>query len=97
MVNLEGKVSMTEKEVVIKNKFGLHARPASMFVQAAAKFKSSIKIRKDGQEVDGKSIMGIMTLAASAGSSIKLIAEGPDEQEALNALSALFESGFGEE
>jgi len=88
---------MQEKTFVIKNKLGLHARPAAVMVQTAAKFKSRVKIIKDGQEVDGKSIMGLMTLAACAGSSVTIAAEGPDEVEALKALSELVESGFGEE
>ena len=88
---------MQEKDFIIKNKLGLHARPAALLVQCAAKFKSKIKIVKDGQEVDGKSIMGLMTLAASAGSSIIIIADGEDEKEALGSISSLIESGFGEE
>ena len=88
---------MQERTFVIKNKLGLHARPAAVMVQTAAKFKSKVKIFKDAQEVDGKSIMGLMTLAACAGSSLKITAEGEDEVDALNALSALVESGFGEE
>ncbi|HBU68863.1 MAG TPA: phosphocarrier protein HPr [Elusimicrobia bacterium] len=87
---------MQEKVITIKNKLGLHARPAAMFVQTAARFKSKIKIIKDEQEVDGKSIMGIMTLAASFGTEIKLIVDGADEAAAVEAISLLFESGFGE-
>ena len=87
---------MIEKQLVIKNKFGLHARPAAVMVQTAAKFKSKIKIIKDSQEVDGKSIMGLMTLAASAGSTITLVADGEDESQALQSLEQLIESGFGE-
>lgn len=86
-----------EKTITIKNKLGLHARPAALMVQTAARFKSKIKIFKDDQEVDGKSIMGLMTLAACAGASIKLLADGPDETEALSALEQLVNSGFGEE
>lgn len=88
---------MQEKVLKIKNKLGLHARPAALMVQTAGKFKSKIKIVKDAQEVDGKSIMGLMTLAACAGTDLRIIAEGEDEAEALNALGALVESGFGEE
>ena len=87
---------MIEKQMVIKNKFGLHARPAAVLVQTASKFKSKIKIIKDSQEVDGKSIMGLMTLAASAGSTITLVADGEDEAKALQALEQLIEGGFGE-
>ena len=88
---------MQERVVNIKNKLGLHARPAALLVQTAAKYKSRIKIFKDDQEGDGKSIMGIMTLAAASGSSLRLLADGNDEIDALNALVQLFESGFGEE
>jgi len=88
---------MQEQDFIIKNKLGLHARPAALLVQCANKFKSKIKIVKEGQEVDGKSIMGLMTLAASAGSSLKIIAEGEDEKEALDSIKKLIESGFGEE
>lgn len=87
---------MIEKQLIIRNKFGLHARPAAVLVQTASKFKSRIKIIKDAQEVDGKSIMGLMTLAASAGSPITLVADGEDEAQALQALEQLIESGFGE-
>jgi phosphocarrier protein HPr len=88
---------MQEKTFIIKNKLGLHARPAAIMVQTASKFKSKVKLIKDGQEVDGKSIMGLMTLAACAGSAIKIVVEGEDEIDTLNALAALVESGFGEE
>lgn len=88
---------MQEQDFIIKNKLGLHARPAALLVQCANKFKSKIKIVKEGQEVDGKSIMGLMTLAASTGSSLKIIAEGEDEKEALDSIKKLIEGGFGEE
>ncbi|MCK9582989.1 MAG: HPr family phosphocarrier protein [Endomicrobiales bacterium] len=87
---------MIEKIVTIKNKLGLHARPAALFVQTAAKFSSQIKIIKDGQEVDGKSIMGLMTLAAAFNTQLKLLANGSDENEAINELVGIFENGFGE-
>ncbi len=88
---------MIERTVTIRNKLGLHARPAALFVQTAARFKSHIRIVKNGNEIDGKSIMGIMTLAASAGSQLKLSAEGEDEMDAITALEQLIVSGFGEE
>ena len=88
---------MMEKVFVIKNKLGLHARPAALLVQTASKFKSKVKIIKDGQEVDGKSIMGLMTLAACAGSSLKVVADGEDEKEVIDSMGRLVESGFGEE
>jgi phosphocarrier protein HPr len=87
---------MMEKQVTIRNKLGLHARPAAMLVQTASKFAAKIKIVKDGQEVDGKSIMGLMTLAANAGSLLTLVADGSDENDALQAIEQLIESGFGE-
>ncbi len=88
---------MQDKTIVVKNKLGLHARPAALFVQTANKFKSRIKIFKDDQEVDGKSIMGLMTLAACAGSMLRIVTEGEDEADAMAELSGLIESGFGEE
>ena len=85
---------MKEKVVKVSNKMGLHARPAAMLVQTSSKFQSSVKIFKDDFEVDAKSIMGVMTLAAAPGSELKFIAEGPDENEVLDAIEALFNSGF---
>ena len=87
---------MIERIVVIKNKLGLHARPAALFVQTAAKYSSQIKIVKDGQEVDGKSIMGLMTLAAAFNTKLNLFVSGSDENEAINELVEIFENGFGE-
>ena len=77
---------MIKKELQITNKTGLHARPAAMLVKTTAKFKSNIMISKDGIEVNGKSIMGVMTLAAESGSIIEILIEGPDEQDAFDAL-----------
>ena len=88
---------MMERSVTVKNKMGLHARPAALLVQTASQFKSKIKILKGDQEVDGKSIMGLMTLAACSGSNLGFVVEGEDEEKALNALVQLVESGFGEE
>ncbi|MBN1622333.1 MAG: HPr family phosphocarrier protein [Endomicrobiales bacterium] len=85
-----------EKAITIKNKLGLHARPAAILVQTVSAYKSNVKILKDSQEVNGKSIMGIMTLAASCGSEIRLVIDGEDEAEAMNALVKLIDSGFGE-
>lgn len=88
---------MTETTVRIKNRAGIHARPAALLVQTANRFTSKIFLEKDGEQVNGKSIMGIITLAATYGAELKLIAEGEDEQEALNALSRLFDNKFEED
>ncbi len=88
---------MIRKVFKIKNKLGLHARPAALLVQTAGKFKSDIKISKDGYTVNGKSIMGVMTLAAETGSEIEVIIDGEDQEEAMKAIEELIESKFGEE
>ena len=80
---------LIEKKIVIKNRLGLHARPAAMFVQIANKFDCDILIRRGNQEVNGKSIMGILTLAANKGAKILLKAEGPDSQTAVAELEKL--------
>jgi phosphocarrier protein len=81
----------------IRNKLGLHARAASLFVQLASKFSSDILVVKNDKEVNGKSIMGILILAAARGSRITVRAAGNDAPSALDALGALIESGFGED
>jgi len=86
-----------EKEVEVVNKLGLHARPAMMLVKTASQFQSEIKIIKDNMNVNAKSIMGVLVLAAEKGSKLKIVAEGPDEEEAVEALAKLFADGFGEE
>ena len=87
---------MIEREVQIVNKLGLHARPAAEIVKTAAKFQSHITLTRDDLEVNGKSIMGVMMLAAEFGSTITLRADGPDEAEAVEALAALVASKFRE-
>ena len=87
---------MPERTVLIENKNGLHARPAAEIVKLAAKFRSEITIMKDDLDVNGKSIMGVMMLAAEHGSSITLRAEGPDADQALEALATLVHNRFGE-
>ena len=87
---------MTERTVTIANRNGLHARPAAEIVKVAAKFKSDILLVRDDLEVNGKSIMGVMMLAAEYGSELVLRAEGPDESEAVGAIAKLIESRFGE-
>lgn len=81
----------------IRNQYGIHARPAALFVKTAARFDVEVTVEKDGNSVSGKSIMGLMTLEASRGSKLKVTASGPDAQEVLDELQALFESGFDEE
>jgi phosphocarrier protein len=87
---------MTERNVQIVNKLGIHARPAAEIVKLAAKFKCDITIVRDDLEVNGKSIMGVMMLAAECGAMILIRAEGPDCEAALEALAALIADGFGE-
>ena len=87
---------MLERTVRIANKNGLHARPAAEIVKLAAKFKSEITIVKDDLDVNGKSIMGVMMLAAEHGSNVTFRAEGPDAQQALDALETLVSNKFGE-
>ena len=86
-----------EKTVDIVNKLGLHARAAAKLVTLASKFESDVRVRKEGREVSGKSIMGVMMLAAAKGSQVTLIAEGEDAQQALEELAALVADRFGEE
>ena len=87
---------MVERTVQIANRNGLHARPAAEIVKAAAKFKSDITIVRDDLEVNGKSIMGVMMLAAECGATLSLRADGPDAEEALGTIVRLIESKFGE-
>jgi phosphocarrier protein HPr len=88
---------MLEQEFTIVNKLGLHARAAAQFVRLASSFGSQIKLQKDTQKVDAKSIMSVMLLAAGKGSLIQLNIQGDDEQEAMQKLGALIEAGFGED
>lgn len=87
---------MIETTLKVENQLGLHARPAAQFVQTTNKFKSKIRVVKDGMEVDGKSIMGLLTLAAAMGSNLKVIIEGEDENHMVEMLKKLFETKFGE-
>ena len=88
---------MAELQLLIRNQLGLHARACALFVKAASKFKSDIFVSRDDLEVNGKSIMGVMMLAAEEGATIKVRAEGEDEQEALRALEELVAGKFGGE
>ena len=87
---------IVEQEVTIVNKFGLHARPAMSFVKLANKFTCSIEVTKGALAIDGKSIMSIMRLAATKGTKLKIIADGEDASEAIDALDELVKSSFGE-
>lgn len=87
---------MIKKEVLIENQLGLHARAAAQIVKAACAFSSKITLVKDGLEVDGKSVMGIMMLAAAKGCTLMLHADGSDESDAVARLECLFKDKFGE-
>jgi phosphocarrier protein HPr len=84
------------REVAIRNRLGLHARAAARFVHTASRFRSRVTAGRDGRVMDGKSILGILLLAASQGTAIEVAADGPDEEEAMVALVSLVEGGFGE-
>lgn len=88
---------MLQKEFVIVNKLGLHARASALFVKTASRFVSEVKLAKEGVQVNGKSIMGIMMLAASKGSTVRLTVAGEDQDEAFQAIGDLINNGFGEE
>ncbi len=87
---------MITREVTVRNRAGVHTRPASLIVRTAARFKSEFFIQKDGYEINGKSIIGVMTLAADQGSTLTLVFDGPDQEQAAQAIEELFEQGFGE-
>jgi phosphocarrier protein HPr len=87
---------MVEREVTIKNRAGLHTRPAASVVKLASQYKSEFFIYKDGFQINGKSIIGVMTLAAEKGSKLTLTFDGADEEESSKALADLFERGFDE-
>jgi phosphocarrier protein HPr len=87
---------MPERSVQVMNKNGIHARPAAEIVKLAAKYKADITVTRDDLEVNGKSIMGVMMLAAECGATVQLRAEGPDANEALEALAHLIAGKFGE-
>jgi len=88
---------MLERQVTIINRLGLHARAAAKFVKLANRFKASVRIEKDGNMIDGKSILGILTLAAVQGTKIKLRISGEDEESAMKALTGLIKNRFEEE
>ncbi|HET6272229.1 MAG TPA: HPr family phosphocarrier protein [Bacteroidota bacterium] len=88
---------MIERQITIRNRAGLHTRPAATLVKTAAKFQAEFMIQKDSFEINGKSIIGVMTLAAEQGSTLLLKFDGPDEEQAAEAVVSLFERGFDEQ
>jgi phosphocarrier protein len=88
---------MLQQEFEIVNKLGLHARASALFVKTASRFKSDVKLARETVEVNGKSIMGIMMLAASKGTTVRLTVSGDDEAEAMQTIGDLIKDGFGEE
>lgn len=93
---LQGDINMCVKDVVIHNQVGLHARPATFFIQKANEFKSSIWVEKDDRRVNAKSLLGVLSLGIVGGTSIKIIADGSDEKDAIDCLVSLVESGFND-
>ncbi len=89
--------TVVTREVEIRNSLGIHARPAALFVQTANRFDADIIVEKDGNQVSGKSIMGLITLEASCGSRLRITAQGPDAHEALAEIQTLIENKFHEE
>lgn len=85
------------KEITIQNRNGLHARPAAMFVKIASRFRAEVWVEKDGERVNGKSIMGLMMLAAGKGSKLQIVAEGSDAEKAVTEIEQLVQTRFGEE
>lgn len=88
---------MFQQKVTVPNRLGIHARPAALIVKKASSFRSEISIASGGEEVNAKSIMGVMTLAAGQGTELLVSANGPDEQKAVRELCELVSSGFGED
>jgi phosphocarrier protein HPr len=88
---------MTSRSVIVINPLGMHARAAARFVHLATRFESRVRVSRQGREVDGKSIMGILLLAAARGCTLTISADGRDELDAVTALAALVETGFGED
>jgi phosphocarrier protein HPr len=88
---------VTSRSVTVVNELGMHARAAAKFVHLATRFRAHIRVARDGREMDGKSIMGILLLAAARGTTIRISADGADEDDAVTALIGLVESGFGED
>ena len=96
-VNRTAQAQKIEKELTIVNRLGLHARPAAMFVRIASRHRAEIWVSKEGEEVNGKSIMGLMMLAAGQGSKLRLRCDGPDADKAMEELEELITAGFNED
>jgi phosphocarrier protein len=92
----EGELLMYVKDVMVQNQVGLHARPATFFIQKANEFKSSIWVEKEERRVNAKSLLGVLSLGIVGGTSIRIIADGMDEESAVDGLVNLVESGFAE-
>lgn len=88
---------MTSRSVTVVNQLGMHARAAAKFVHLAARFESRVMVARQGREMDGKSIMGLLLLAAARGTLVTIAADGPDERAAVDALAELVTKGFGED
>ena len=95
-IKIREGISMYGKDVLVQNKTGLHARPATFFIQKANEFKSTIWVEKEERRVNAKSLLGVLSLGILGGTTIKIFADGADETEAVEALVALVESGFSE-
>lgn len=93
---MAGEATHAERDLTIRNHLGMHARAAIKLVKLANHFSSEIRMRKDGQTVNGKSIMGILSLAAGLGDTVTVVADGLDAEQAVSFLAALIECGFGE-
>jgi phosphocarrier protein len=92
-----GPSQKIEKEITIINRLGLHARPAAMFVRIASRYRSEVWVEKEGEKINGKSIMGLMMLAAGQGSKLTILCEGPDADKVIEELEALIQQKFNED
>jgi phosphocarrier protein HPr len=92
-----GPAQKLEKEITIINRLGLHARPAAMFVRIASRYRSEVWVEKEGEQINGKSIMGLMMLAAGQGSKLKIRCEGPDADKVMEELEELIQQKFNED
>jgi phosphocarrier protein HPr len=92
-----GPSQKIEKEITIINRLGMHARPAAMFVRIASRYRSEVWVEKEGEKINGKSIMGLMMLAAGQGSKLTILCEGPDADKVIEELEALIQQKFNED